>query len=75
MASARRWRGGSITTLSPDGEPLSVGQLQAGMHIFILHVPMDIIPLSASVLDPTVYPSVEKAMGIEIARYALASKA
>ncbi|MGO4351730.1 DUF917 domain-containing protein [Rhizobium sp. RAF36] len=64
-----------ITTLSPDGEPLSVGQLQAGMHIFILHVPMDIIPLSASVLDPTVYPSVEKAMGIEIARYALASKA
>jgi DUF917 family protein len=64
-----------ITTLSPDGEPLSVGQLQAGMHIFILHVPMEIIPLSASVLDPTVYPSVEKAMGIEIARYALASKA
>ncbi|MDR7143631.1 DUF917 family protein [Rhizobium sp. BE258] len=64
-----------ITTLSPDGEPLSVGQLQAGMHIFILHVPMEIIPLSASVLDPTVYPSVEKAMGIEIARYALSSKA
>jgi len=64
-----------ITTLSPDGEPLSVGQLQAGMHIFILHVPMEIIPLSASVLDPTVYPSVEKAMGIEIARYALGTEA
>jgi len=27
------------------------------------------------VLDPTVYPVVEKAMGIEIARYALATKA
>ncbi|MCW1753325.1 DUF917 domain-containing protein [Rhizobium acaciae] len=64
-----------ITTLSPEGEPLSVGQLKEGMHIFILHVPMDIIPLSASVLDPTVYPFVEKAMGIEIARYALATKA
>ncbi|ANK84012.1 MULTISPECIES: DUF917 domain-containing protein [unclassified Rhizobium] len=64
-----------ITTLSPEGEPLSVGQLQEGMQIFILHVPMDIIPLSASVLDPTVYPVVEKAMGIEIARYALAAKA
>ena len=63
-----------ITTLSPEGEPLSVGQLYEGMNVFILHVPMDIIPLSASVLDPTVYPSVEKAMGIEIAKYALAGK-
>ncbi|MBB2700200.1 DUF917 family protein [Rhizobium phaseoli] len=64
-----------ITTLSPEGEPLSVGQLQEGMSVFILHVPKDIIPLSASVLDPTVYPVVEKAMGIEIARYALETKA
>jgi uncharacterized protein len=63
-----------ITTLLPEGEPLSVGQLREGMHVFILHVPMDIIPLSASVLDPTVYPSVEKAMGIEIASYALAGR-
>lgn len=64
-----------ITTLSQEGEPLSVGQLQEGMSVFILHVPKDIIPLSASVLDPTVYPVVEKAMGIEIARYALETKA
>ncbi|ULR43809.1 DUF917 domain-containing protein [Rhizobium sp. K102] len=64
-----------ITTLSPEGEPLSVGQLREGMQVFILHVPKDIIPLSASVLDPTVYPVVEKAMGIEIARYALETKA
>ncbi|EJZ22197.1 DUF917 family protein [Rhizobium sp. Pop5] len=64
-----------ITTLSEEGEPLSVGQLREGMHVFILHVPMDIIPLSASVLDATVYPVVEKAMGIEIARYALAARA
>ena len=60
-----------ITTLSPEGEPLSVGQLEVGMRIFVLHVPKTIIPLASSVLDPTVYPSVEKAMGIELARYAL----
>ncbi len=64
-----------ITTLSEEGEPLSVGQLKGGMHVFILHVPKGIIPLSASVLDPTVYPPVEKAMGIEIARYALETRA
>jgi len=61
-----------ITTLSPEGEPLSVGQLEVGMKVFVLHVPKTIIPLASSVLDPTVYPSVEKAMGIELARYALA---
>lgn len=60
-----------ITTLSAEGEPLSVGQLREGMQIFVLHVPKSKIPLSASVLDPTVYPYVEKQMGIEIARYAL----
>jgi DUF917 family protein len=63
-----------ITTLSPEAEPLSVGQLKEGMPVFILHVPKEIIPLSASVLDPTVYPPVEKAMGIEIMRYALETK-
>jgi len=60
-----------ITTLSPEGEPLSVGQLEVGMRVFVLHVPKTVIPLASSVLDPSVYPSVEKAMGIELARYAL----
>jgi len=63
-----------ITTLSPEGEPLSVGQLQAGMRIFVLHVPKTVIPLASSVLDPSVYPPVEKAMGIDIARYALSGQ-
>jgi DUF917 family protein len=61
-----------ITTLSPEGEPLSVGQLAVGMKVFVLHVPKTIIPLASSVLDPTVYPSVEKAMGIDLVSYALA---
>jgi DUF917 family protein len=60
-----------ITTLDAAGNPLSVGQVREGMYVFVLQVPKTIIPLSSSVLDPTVYPYVEKAMGIEIARYAL----
>lgn len=63
-----------ITTLSSEGEPLSVGQLEEGMPIFVLHVPKSIIPLSSSVLDPSVYPHVEKTMGIELARYALSKE-
>lgn len=61
-----------ITTLSGEGEPLSVGQLEEGMTIFVLHVPRTVIPLSSSVKDRSVYPPVEKALGISIADYALA---
>ncbi len=60
-----------ITTLDKDGNPLSVGQVEVGMAIHVLHVPKTIIPLASSVLDPTVYPYVEKQMGIELAKYAL----
>jgi uncharacterized protein len=60
-----------IATLSPEGEPMSVGQLEVGMPVFLLHVPKTIIPLSSSVKDPSVYPVVEKALGISIADYAL----
>ena len=60
-----------ISTLSPDAEPLSVGELRVGMRVFLLHVPKTLIPLSAGVLDAAVYPPVEKALGIDIASYAL----
>lgn len=60
-----------ITTLSQDAEPLSVGQLEVGMHVHVLHVSRRVIPLGAGVLDPAVYPPVEKAMGIDLARYVL----
>lgn len=60
-----------ITTMDAAGTPLSVGQLREGMYVFVLHVPKTVIPLSSSVLDPAVYPSVEAAMGIELAKYAL----
>jgi DUF917 family protein len=61
-----------IATLSADGEPLSVGQLLEGMDVLLFHVPKALLPLSSSLNDPSVYPPVERAMGIEIARYALA---
>jgi len=60
-----------ITTLDAAGQPLSVGELREGMQIFVLHVPKTIIPLSASVRDPSVYPFVEDRMGIELKSYAL----
>src|SRR5690606_37676336 len=60
-----------ISTLDAAGTPLSAGQLREGMYVFVLHVPKKVIPLSSSVLDPAVYPSVEQAMGIELAKYAL----
>ncbi|RIX99690.1 DUF917 family protein [Aureimonas flava] len=61
-----------LTTLSPDGEALSVGQLEVGMPVFLLHVPKALLPLSSSVKDPAVYPVVEAALGIPIAAHALA---
>lgn len=60
-----------ISTLDAAGTPLSAGQLREGMFIFILHVPKKLIPLATSVIDAAVYPPVETALGIEIARYAL----
>lgn len=61
-----------ITTLSPAGLPISVGLIEEGMDIAVLHVPKQRIPLSASVRDPSVYPVVEDALNISIAAYALA---
>jgi DUF917 family protein len=60
-----------LTTLSPQGEPISVGKLEEGMPVQIFHVPKGRIPLSASVTDPAVYPVVEQALGIDVAKYAL----
>jgi DUF917 family protein len=63
-----------ITTLTPAGVPVSAGRLAEGMPVHVLHVPKERIPLSASVLDPSVYPPVERALGIAIAPYALGGR-
>ena len=61
-----------ITTLSPMGEPVSVGHVEEGAELLLFHIAKPLIPLSASVRDPSVYPVVERALGIPIASYALA---
>jgi DUF917 family protein len=62
-----------ITTLDRDGVPVSVGEIREGMELLVLRIARDVIPLSSSVSDPSVYPVVEKALGISIADYALGS--
>ena len=62
-----------ITTLMANGEPVSAGRLQVGMEVHLLRVAKQYFALSSSVMDPTVYPIVEKTLGLAIADYALAS--
>ena len=61
-----------ITTLGPDGRPVSVGHIKEGVELSVFHIAKAHLPLSSSVKDPTVYPVCEAALGIPIARYALA---
>src|SRR6202035_5191096 len=61
-----------IATLDRDGVPASVGEIREGMELFVLRIPKDVIPLSSSVIDPSVYPACEKALGINLTDYALA---
>jgi DUF917 family protein len=62
-----------ITTLDSDGNPVSAGKLREGLQVSVLHVQKQHIPLSSSVTDPSVYPIVEKALGMNFTDYALAS--
>jgi uncharacterized protein len=63
-----------ITTLDDDGTPISVGHVQEGMELAILRIAKDHIPLSASVTDPSVYPVVEEALGLDLMSYALSER-
>ncbi len=60
-----------ITTLDRDGMPVSVGELHEGDELMVLRIAKQHIPLSSSVTDPSVYPFVEKALGINLTDYAL----
>ncbi|WP_230474305.1 DUF917 domain-containing protein [Calidifontibacillus erzurumensis] len=60
-----------ITTISVEtGAPVSVGHIVEGMEIAVFSINKKYLPLSASVKDPTVYPEVEKALGINLIDYA-----
>lgn len=60
-----------IATLDEAGVPVSAGHVREGQMLHVLRVAKERLPLSASVTDPSVYPVVEKALGIAIADYAL----
>jgi len=59
-----------ITTLDDLGKPLSAGQIREGMQILVFSISKEFIPLSSSTKDPTVYPEVEEALGINLSHYA-----
>lgn len=60
-----------ITTLNAQGVPVSVGELREGDELLVLRIAKDVIPLSSSVTDPSVYAVVEKALSINLTDYAL----
>jgi DUF917 family protein len=60
-----------IATLDAEGKPVSAGQMRVGMDVSIFHIAKERIPLSSSVRDPSVYPAVEKALGMNFSEYAL----
>jgi uncharacterized protein len=60
-----------IATLDRNGVPMSVGEISEGMELMVLSISKDVIPLSSSVSDPSVYPVCEKALGINLTDYAL----
>jgi uncharacterized protein len=41
------------------------------MELFVLRIRKDVIPLSSSVTDPSVYPVCEQALGINLTDYVL----
>lgn len=61
-----------IATLDAQGVPISVGRAEEGMHLQLLHIHKSHIPLSSSVRDPSVYPVVERALGLDLVSHALA---
>ncbi|MCL6457228.1 MAG: DUF917 domain-containing protein [Gorillibacterium sp.] len=61
-----------ITTFElATGLPISVGFVKEGMELALFAIDKEYLPLSSSVKDPTVYPEVEQALGIPLAKYAL----
>jgi uncharacterized protein len=60
-----------IATLDRNGVPVSVGEISDGMELVVLRIAKDVIPLSSSVTDPSLYPVCEKALGINFTDYAL----
>ena len=60
-----------ITTLSPEGEPLTSNELVPGREVAILRVRKEAIPLSTGLRDASVYRVAEAALGLDLVSFAL----
>jgi DUF917 family protein len=56
------------------GDPLAISELKPGRRVAIVFAPRANIPLGAGVFDRAVYPEVEAAMGVDIARYVFSER-
>ena len=54
---------------SQSAHPLSTDEVFLGQEVTLFKIDKDRIPLSSGVTDPSVYPEVEEALGIELFRY------
>lgn len=48
------------------GKPLSTNEIEEGADVAVFKIDKSNVPLSSSVKDPTVYPEVEEALGIQL---------
>lgn len=60
-----------IATLDAQGAPVGVGGAEEGCELFLFHISRTRIPLSSSVRDPSVYPAVERALGLDLVSHGL----
>jgi uncharacterized protein len=60
-----------IATLDHEGVPVSVGEINEGIELLVLRIAKNVIPLSSSVTDPSVYDICERALGLNLKDYAL----
>ena len=53
-----------------DAHPLSTNEIELDQEVTLFKIDKSQFPLSSGVTDPSVYPEVEEALGIELYRYA-----
>ena len=53
-----------------DAHPLSTNEIELGQEVTLFKIDKSQFPLSSGVTDPSVYPEVEEALGIDLYRYA-----
>jgi len=61
-----------IAAMDPrTGQVLAISEMPAGTPAVVLAVSKRDLPMGSGITDPAIYPDVERALGIELARFAL----